>query len=1000
VSCEEDGLWQEAWQAWIETRARPGADFVGCSVRAAEAAVQAGDRVAAVALLDSARDDEPDHPRVLFHDAISEKDPQKALSKLDAIQTADGALAASVQVAKVSAAVELRDFAAARRALSAAADAGARETLPYRMTETSLAVHEMMDAARPRSGDVVRLADDALDLEAELLRRNQYEQAAGVRAQASAFYGFAGDRGKAEELLASAVETYNVDAADPRLTIAMAASYLGNYDIVEALIRPDDDRARARYLRAAIKSRGSEDEQREAVGELDGLLDHENEDIRSIAAVRRLALAGAAAGIEWSDEAEAVVAKRQLAPVVVFKASWLESNDRRDGAERELLVHSDEAWALTELMYVSARAKDWSKAARYADALLAHGEADWEAQRSAADALHLGGDKARAQMEFERLAADPDAPVSVRAVAYRRLAEPSLNNGDYGRAVRITGKWLDLEPDEPDAAWVHVLALAGLGRDAEAIAAINQRDLHPRQPAEYRVASQLYINADDAVSALRKVIAFADEHSPPSEELEMFVVIAALRAGADVPKEFRERVSFERFTELFPESERLQTRSLDEFQQFLDEDLPERARHIQTIDGQIMKDGNTPTAILALVTDNDMGALWMRLSWSGRLPMGYCVPELDELERSDARAALGGSAVWDGTSVFVVDHVLTDLAHVIRTAFPGSIIPQSALADIAEGVRALTLESGERAEVSYNLAAGQPELREWDRERTEAFAGRARSALDFAHQLKTCPDSDPADPQPEDRDFDGDISSAFRAVLAVASASRRLNLPIYSDDRDIRRRARADGLRAFGTIALLDVLAEAGYISSEQRTAARLALLNGRALGVNPGSDELIELGRSADWKPSVALDLALADAWPWLQDADKTFQAWVLFLRQVRREAPAELRYWIVRLFDAIRQAVPELRVAFLAQHLVMLALIPTEPDATQYCRAVIAALALARPYLHGDPGDPAMAGFVAFATVISQHHQKAAAGAVIGRSWAMLPFDDQLRTLPLISS
>jgi hypothetical protein len=211
VLSQEEGLWSEAQRAWLTARDKPGADWPGCTVRAAESAVQAGDRATAVALLDAAREDDDQHPRVLFHDALRQDDPKDALAALERIETTDRALAAAVQVAKVSVHVELNDFAAARAALGVAANAGARETLSYRMAETTLSMREMLAAERPSATAAASFADGALQLERELLKRNQLAQAAGVRAQAAAFYGFIGDIAQAQALLSAAVDTYNVE---------------------------------------------------------------------------------------------------------------------------------------------------------------------------------------------------------------------------------------------------------------------------------------------------------------------------------------------------------------------------------------------------------------------------------------------------------------------------------------------------------------------------------------------------------------------------------------------------------------------------------------------------------------------------------------------------------------------------------------------------------------------------------------------------------------------
>ena len=116
-------------------------------------------------------------------------------------------------------------------------------------------------------------------------------------------------------------------------------------------------------------------------------------------------------------------------------------------------------------------------------------------------------------------------------------------------------------------------ALAVLGRDHDALNAITEDDLRPREPAEFRIAAQLWVNTGDPNDVLRQVVALADQHNPPTEEMEVFVVAAALRSQT-IPDDLRDRVSVRRFMELFPRSQRLQAHSMEELKQCLNRTFP------------------------------------------------------------------------------------------------------------------------------------------------------------------------------------------------------------------------------------------------------------------------------------------------------------------------------------------------------------------------------------------------------------------------------------------
>jgi tetratricopeptide (TPR) repeat protein len=1000
VMSEENGLWEESQQAWLAARERPGADFAGCSVRAAEAAIGVGDGACAVALLEEARAHDPSHPRVALQDALTEEDSETALAALSAIEGADTATAAMVDIVKARVHLALRDTKRAHESLAAARQLGAKKTASYRLTETAVALAEMLAEAHPSAQRADEIADKSLGLEAQLLSRRQPSQAGEARTQASAGYMLVGDYDTARRILADAVELYADQPADPRLTVSMAAGQLESFDVVEALVRPEDANARAQYLRAMGGAHGGEHERTSAAAELDGLLGSEHEHIRDLAAMELLLLAGTAPDIDWNQKAEAVVTAKDSRTAVALKAFWFERTGNPAEAERELLRHSDEAWALRELMRVSGRATEWEKAAGYADALL-RGETDWASYLSAAEAFHLSGDQERAMTEFGKLANNQDAPVAIRAAAYRRLVAPAVNGRDYGEVLRLVRPWLELQPNDADAGWVEAVALAMLGFDQDALAGIEQRGLHPRRPDEFRIAAQLYISAGEPVAALRKVVEFAEQQNPPSEQMETFVISAALRAGSRIPEELRERVSVQRFVELFPDSEHLEARSIEDLKEFID-GLADRAQRVKTVEDQVYDAYDTPTAVLAVITGNDVGSLWMRMSVGRGLPMGYSNWELDLLERQDARDAIGGPVLWDATGIFAVDHVLNTHSDTIRTAFPNANITQAALADMAESLRRLQLAPDgpvrERKELGYNLQEGKAEFYDISAEAVEAEAQRARRALDFAQKLNAVPNADSAHPQPEDEQLDLVENSAFRGMVATFGTARRLNLPIYSDDREIRRRARAFGLRAFGTVAALDSLTERRLIELDERVAARRTLLRTKALGVHSSGDELILLAREATWSLTLELGVAALDPGQWREQIPVTLLTWTQFFYAVYREAPDYLMPWVFRILDALKQTRPEIPIAVQARHLFAMSLISYEPDAVGFSRALLRALHRTREFFAQPIGDVALAGLSGVIQIVRRPAYGERGAALATRAWLMLPLADQPRALALL--
>ena len=1012
ILCEEHGLWEEAQTSWLTARGRPGADYAGCSVRAAEVAATAFDDVRANALLDEARHADPSHPRVMLHDALGSEDPREALRAVDAIEPRDTSTAALLHVVRASLHASLRDLDAAQESLDAAAQAGAGSMASYRLVQGTVALAEVMREPHVSTQRIAQLVESSLSLEGELRKRKKLTQAAQAREHAVGFYALTGDYGRARTLLAEAADIYaSVDPAEPRLVIAMGAAQMESYELVRRLVRPEDTNARAALLRALVGSDGTEDEQRAAVVELDGLLDNEHEPIRVYAAIDRLVLAGKAPGIEWSEQAEGIVAATNVPMAVAFKAYWFERTGRTDEAERELLGHSDETWAIRELMKLAGRNEDWAKAAARADALLRR-DVDWVSQFSAADAFRLAGEGERAKEEFTKLADAEGAPSELRAAAYSRLASQLIVAQDFGSALALTEKWLELAPEDVDARWMKVGTLGTLGRDREAHSALERWELHPRTHNEYVIAAQLRIAIAEPADALREVIALADEHNPPSERMEALVVRAAIRARSGIPPDLADRAADSRFFELFPESKELQKQPMEVVRQFLAEAAPEQARRVQDAIEHVFTIGDMPSVVLAPLTNSDIGGVWMRLAEGHGLPLGYSDPVLDELDRRAAQAAFGGPVLWDATSIFVVDHVLDDLTEVIRTAFPNGRITQAALMELTHAARTLAYE--ESAGVSrigpedpqpHQGDDTQPEAETQERLAQEAAAHaadeqRAQSALEFAHKLNPVPNTDAANPQSEDEQLNEETSLPLQAVYATYGTARRLGLAIYSDDRDIRRRAHLAGLPAFGTVAALQVLEEKSVITDAVHLSSRRTLLQKRGLGIRLTGRELIPIAEASDWELTRELAVALSDPFQWRGNAPAlSVFTWMEFLYALYQAEPEKLKLWVARFLTAIRDAAPRAPLHRPAQLLLAMSFLIYEPDATLFARALIRAIDGSRQYCSGWLGDPAGMALLSLKQAVSlPKYSRPRATAVLLHAWTMLPFSDQVRLAPLI--
>ncbi len=284
----------------------------------------------------------------------------------------------------------------------------------YRLVEGTIAVVELIGDAHPNTGHVAELVRAQLDLEHDLLQRNRFVQAAQAREHAVSYHALASEYAHPRTLLSDAADIYApIAMAEPRLIIGMAAAQLESYALIPRLVRPEDPNARANLLRAIAAAGGEDADLNGAAGALEALLDNPHPPITEFAAIERLVLAGRAPEIGWDARSEEVLGGEDVPMVVAFKAHWLERSGRYDDAESELLLHSDQRWAITELMRLAARRGLWDKAAQHADELLKR-DIDWLSRFTAADVLRLDGQLARADEEFARLSEATGAPAELR----------------------------------------------------------------------------------------------------------------------------------------------------------------------------------------------------------------------------------------------------------------------------------------------------------------------------------------------------------------------------------------------------------------------------------------------------------------------------------------------------------------------------------------------------------------------------------------------------------
>jgi hypothetical protein len=134
-----------------------------------------------------------------------------------------------------------------------------------------------------------------------------------------------------------------------------------------------------------------------------------------------------------------------------------------------------------------------------------------------------------------------------------------------------------------------------------------------------------------------------------------------------------------------------------------------------------------------------------------------------------------------------------DIRGRVLEALPKSVIPQSVLDDCA--VHATDFHAGnERTELGLD-DAGEPLITEWAGDVVRADERRADEMLAVARDMDVEPDAPPDDEGPEATFIrKEELAPQLQVYGATFAVARRVRLPVFSDDRHVRLRARQAGI--------------------------------------------------------------------------------------------------------------------------------------------------------------------------------------------------------------
>jgi aspartyl-tRNA(Asn)/glutamyl-tRNA(Gln) amidotransferase subunit C len=889
------GLWIEASAYFLEAAERPGVDVAAMLSRAAEAAVAAGDRATADSIFERTRTVAPQHPEVILAEAMRISDPADQIACLDRAIPQSAAQVAAIQSARAYALLSLQRFSEARdaaaQALAVRPDSpSARELRPL------LVLMEAASRASVGRRTYSALRDagtEFLLLRDELIELSRMPEALRMQARAAEANALAGEFGVAEELLREAVALLPQADDAARAHLARVAVGLDLSDLALDFSREAHEGTPEVLLAvgtARIMKPTAEDRHAGAAI-LEELIAGPSE-VREQAAFARLAGSAQASDVPWSELAERILADVNPEAVSILKAQRLIAEGESQAAEKLLLAQVAGADVLELLAVTAANQGEFARALAFAN------RAVDEAATPQRDLLRIEFARKLDQLDdyvgaLSALLTDSQTPVPVRLRAYALAAERAWRYGQWLELVRLTDEWLQLDPRSRVASWAKVHALAQLGRRTEAVMTVDQLALRPRDEKDARLAASLFDRVLEPVEAVRRVADLLSEY-PSDEQIQALLIHAGLRADREqLPNQLADLVQkiLSEFPDRFPGSRLIRAipapETEAEVEEFFRVHFADNARRVHDAQVAVLSEA-APLALAAAVSGKQVALTWAR---AGFLPIRTADPLQRRAEVDHARDALGKGAVWDSSSLFIIGAAAANaaVAETVLAALPLSVLPQSVLVDADLAADAGVAEAQEeQLEAGWDPVADAPRIIKIPPAAVVEIRRRVKDTLRLARRLRVIPDVDRTRPTQFDHLVGTDDPPAFRTWPATFAAAEGWRLPIYSDDRFVRREAAGAGIPAFGTEALLEAMAADQWLAAEDAAVARK---NIEAVGpilegnVTEARWQVVSVAASPDvsfmasdqWRDVLSVAYAGADA---AQSAVE-----VAFVLEVRRE-------------------------------------------------------------------------------------------------------------------
>ncbi|MET7427301.1 hypothetical protein [Dactylosporangium sp. NPDC005555] len=526
--------------------------------------------------------------------------------------------------------------------------------------------------------------------------------------------------------------------------------------------------------------------------------------------------------------------------------------------------------------------------------------ADRSLRHSAAEVLARAGRAAEAEQELEALLAGAEPDWSGRTDALRLAAQLANDSGRFDRVCHLLRTVVQIQPEDTTSRWVLMRTLLHRGdvNDAWRVLHGAPEPLDPSNTADARAWIQLYRRRGQQVETvagcLRLLRRFNDD-----EQFVAFTltnVMLPWPEPVELPEQLRAQLAneSEQFFQRWPGSphlRRLQTGDLDQ----LRTDMITMTRRSSEDDlrwrrlSHGLARGQLPLGLLAAAARRSYAEICLRRG-DGALP-AHLPDRLEFIACVEAaEAAEDHDIVIDTPALAVLQVLPNDVRQAAMSRFARVLTSDNVMVDALAAKDALAFRSTSSMrydELHDHLLLDETAEDEADRLADEAV--RLHAAIE-ALTRRSIPTT-----QTLDESGAGELRT-WASVLDLALAD---GVVLWSDDPVLRAHARAVGVRAASTTAILHRLRAVGVLTAEQHEDCIRRLIKARIGHLPLNEQRLLELAEDDNWHPC-AVGAALARP-PFWADLRRSLTFYQRLIAQARIHAPSTLPNW---LYAAVRGA------------------------------------------------------------------------------------------------